>query len=87
MAAKKNFLGFVDTGRKIRRPPLVGMEFLHQRAMRAGDGLSTCARFQAKDLIGLLLRHFPASRRPPRVRIALRVFTTARLPAVRIWNP
>jgi hypothetical protein len=35
MVAKKDFLGFIDTGREIRRAPLVGMQFLHQRAMLA----------------------------------------------------
>ena len=63
MAAKKNFLGFVDTGREIRRPPLVGMQFLHQRAMRAADVVGARAGLQAKDLIGLLFRHFAAARR------------------------
>ena len=58
MAAKKDFLGLVDAGRKIRRSPLVGMEFLHQRAMRAGDGVRARAGLQAKDLIGLLLPSF-----------------------------
>ena len=31
---EKNFLGLVDASGQIRRPALVGMEFLHQRAMR-----------------------------------------------------
>ena len=35
MAAQKNILGFIDAGREVRRSPLVGMEFLHQRAVRA----------------------------------------------------
>ncbi len=37
MAAQKNVFGLVDPGREIRRPPLVGMQFLHQRAVRARD--------------------------------------------------
>ncbi len=67
MAAKQNLLGLVDTGREIGRSPLVGMEFLHQRAVRAPDGIGARARLQAKDLIGLLFRHFSATtpqRRP-----------------------
>ncbi len=86
MAAKKNLFGFVDTSRKIRRAPLVGMEFLHQRAMRAGDRFGARTGLQAKDLISLLFRHFAASRRAPRRRVSLRVFTPAGLPAVRIRN-
>ena len=39
MAAEKHVLGLVDAGREIRRPPLVGMQFLHQRAVGAPDVL------------------------------------------------
>ena len=86
MAAEKNVLGFIDAGREVRRPPLVGMEFLHEGAVRASDVLGTRPRLQAKDLIGLLFRHFGASRRSslPRVRIALCVLTPTGLPAVQI---
>ena len=51
MAAKKNFLGFVDAGGEIRRPPLVGMQFLHQRAVRTTDVIGARAGFQAKDTL------------------------------------
>ena len=37
MAPQKDVFGFVDAGREIRRPPLVGMQFLHERAVRATD--------------------------------------------------
>ena len=86
MAAQKDVLGFVDAGREIRRPPLVGMQFLHQRAVRATDVLGARPRLHAKDLIGLLFRHFAASdaSRSPRCRITLRVLTPAGLPAVKI---
>ena len=85
MAAEKNFFGFVDTGREIRRPPLVGMQFLHQRAMRAADSVGGRAGLQAKDLIGLLLRHFAGTRRTrPVCRIRLRVLTPSGIPAVKI---
>ena len=87
MAAQKDVLGFVDAGRKIRRPPLVGMQFLHQCAVSATDVIGARPRMHAKDLIGLLLRHFAAAPRPTtgaRRRISLRVFTPAGLPAVEI---
>ena len=85
MSAKKDFLSLIDAGREIRRAPLVGMQFLHQRAMRAADVLGARAGLQAKDLIGLLFGHFPAARRaPPRRRIRLRVLTPAGIPAVKI---
>ena len=85
MVAKKDFLGFVDTGREVSRPPLIGMQFLHQRAMRAADVVGIRARLQAKDLIGLLFRHFSATRRArPRCRVRLRVLTPTGIPAVKI---
>ena len=85
MAAKKDFLGFVDASGQVRRPPLVGMQLLHERAVRARDVIGARTRLHAKDLIGLLFRHFAASRRsPPRCRVALRVFTPAGIPAVKI---
>ena len=85
MAAKKDFLGLIDAGREIRRAPLVGMQFLHQRAMRTADVLGARPGLQAKDLIGLLLRHFSAARgAPPRCRVRLRVLTPTGLPAVKI---
>ena len=87
MAAQKNVLGLVHTGGEIRRPPLVGMEFLHESAVGAGDVLGAGAGLNAKDLIGLLFRHFGAARRvkaAPRTRVTLRVLTPSGRPAVRL---
>lgn len=84
MATQKDFFGFIDAGGKIRRAPLVGMEFLHQRAVRSGDGVGARAGLQTKDLVGLLLRHFAGGSRAPRCRVTLRVFTPAGRPAVKI---
>ena len=87
MAAEKNILGLIHTGRKIRRPPLVGMQFLHEGAMRAADLVAARARLQAKDLISLLLGHFAGAQRRaarPRCRTTLHVVTPAGLPAVQI---
>src|ERR687888_173842 len=33
MAAKKDILSFIDAGREVRRAPLVGMQFLHERTV------------------------------------------------------
>ena len=86
MAAQKDILGFIDAGREIRRPPLVGVEFLHERAMRAPDLRGARTRLHAKDLISLLFSHFagPARAPVPRCRVTLSVFTPAGLPAVQI---
>lgn len=58
MSAKQSILGLVHTGSEIRRPPLVGMDFLHQRTMGARNVIPARPRLQAKDLIGLLVSHF-----------------------------
>ena len=86
MASKQHILRFIDAGGKIRRPPLVGMQFLHEPAMGPSNFLGTRARLKAKDLIGLLLRHFSGSRRAsaPRCRTVLNVLTPSGMPAVKI---
>jgi hypothetical protein len=86
MRTKQNFLGLVYTSGEIRRPPLVGMQFLHERAVRSADLVAPRPRLQAKDLIGLLVRHFAARRRAalPPCRVSLRVLTPGGKPAVQI---
>ena len=88
MATKQNIFGVIDPGREVRRPPLVGMQFLHEGPVGAGDLVGPRPGLKAKDLISLLLRHFSAARTSPAVlprsRITLRVFTPAGLPAVKI---
>ena len=86
MRTKQNFLGLVYTGGEVRRPPLVGMQFLHERAVRPADLVAPRPRLQAKDLIGLLVRHFTTRRRAalPPCSIALRVLTPGGKPAVQI---
>ena len=86
MRAKQNLLGLVYPGSEVRRPPLVGMQFLHQGTMGTADFVAPRSRLQAKDLIGLLVRHFAARRRAalPACRVSLRVLTPAGKPAVKI---
>ena len=86
MRSKQGILGLVYTGGEVRRPPLVGMQFLHERAVGSPDLLAPRARLQAKDLVGLLVRHFSGRRRAtlPPCRIALRVLTPSGKPAVQI---
>ena len=87
MAAKQHILGLIDAGREIRRPPLVGMQFLHEGTVGAADLLRARSGLNAKDLIGFLFSHFAAGRRPrpaARTRVTLRVLTPAGLPAVKI---
>src|ERR1700742_1335126 len=86
MRAKQSILGLVYTGGEIRRPPLVGMQFLHERAVRPTDLVAPRPRLQAKDLIGLLVRHFAARRLAalPPCPVALRVLTPGGKSAVQI---
>lgn len=85
VAAQKDVFRLVDPGGEIRRPPLVGMQFLHQRPMGAADFVRARTGLQAKDLVGLLFRHFAGGRAAaPRCRITLRVFTPAGFTAVKI---
>ena len=85
MTAHKQLLGLIDSGREIRRAPLVGVQFLHERPVGASDLIRGCARRNAKDLISFLFRHF-ASGTPdiPRVRTIVTAFTPAGLPAIKI---
>ena len=85
MAPKKGVLGLVDASRQIVRAPLVGVDPFHQRPVGADDFLRSGAGLKAKDLVGLLMRHWPARRAaPPRCRIGLRVLSPAGIPAVKI---
>ena len=61
MASKQNVLSLIDASRKVRRPPLVGMQFLHQGTVGTADVVRARPRLQAKDLIGLLFSHFAAA--------------------------
>ena len=86
MSVQQNLFGLVDPGREIRRPPLIGVKFLHQGAVRATDVLGARPRLKAQDLVGLLFGHRTRLRvdARPRVSIRMSVFTPAGKPAVKI---
>ncbi len=86
MASKQHILRFIDAGSKIRRSPLVGMQFHHEPTVGPPDFVSARTRLKAKNLIGLLLRHFSGARRAaaPRCRTIVNVFTPSGMPAVKI---
>src|ERR1700730_6861613 len=86
MRAKQSILGLVYTGGEVRRPPLVGMQFLHQAAVRPADLTAPRAPLQASALMALFVRHFAPRRRAalPPCRISLRVLTPGGKPAVQI---
>ena len=84
-ASQQDVLGGVDLGREVRRPPLVGVKFLHQRPVRVGDVIrrSRPATGQGPDKPALP-SFCRSAQRPPRCRVTLRVLTPAGLPAVKI---
>ena len=53
MTAEKYFLGLVDAGSQVRRSPLVGVEFLHERTVGTADFRIGSARFKPQDLMRL----------------------------------
>jgi len=89
MRANQSIPGVIDLGREIRRPPLVGMQFLHQRPVSPTNVGVGRSRLQAKDLISLLRSHFAARRSTPLLatppcRCTLRVLSPSGKPAVKI---
>jgi hypothetical protein len=57
VVGEQDVLGFVDARRPERRLPDVGMQALHQAAVRIADIRRSGSRFKTKDLVSLLLCH------------------------------
>lgn len=75
MQREQKVLGLIDPGGKEGRSAEVGVQALHQAAMRLADIRRTGARFKTKDLVGLLLGHgaraWRASLPPATVRLSV----------------
>ena len=90
MAAHQDGLGFIDLGGKGRRPPVIGMKFLHEGAMRSRDLFARSPLRKPQDLIGFILGHgsretlVPAPAPAPRVGVAIACRTPTGKPAVEI---
>jgi hypothetical protein len=81
MVSTQHILRFMDAGSGVRRRPLVGMKFLHEH--RVAGRIARCPR--KTNLITFLVSQLAGSRQnAPHCAIALRVFTTSGLPAVKI---
>lgn len=78
--------GLVDPAGEPVRSTLVGMNLLHQRAVRTPDLLRPSPRIKPQDLVRLILGHRALARRVsmPRMSVALEVFTASGRPAVQI---
>ena len=87
-APQQNLFGFIDAGRQIRRTPVVGMQFLHERAMRPHHVVTRRSFPKAEDLVRLILGQVrPAPAAPavaPRVTVRLTCLTPSGKPAVQI---
>ena len=83
---EKDVLGFVDTRRQERGTAEIGVQALHQAAVRLADLRRSGTRFKTKDLVGLLLSHGARTWRNtlPVAVIRLRVFSPDGKPAVKI---
>ena len=86
MSAYQDFSRLIYASSEIRRPSLIGMELLDQRAMRMSDLVEARSRLKPQDLVGFIFRHYARLRMSarPRVSISLSVFTPAGKPAVKI---
>ncbi len=89
MATQEDVLGLIYPSRQVRRPPMIRMEFLHQRVMRADDRLARRTFLKSKNFISLIFGHrsstltsAPVS--TAKVSISLFCRTPAGKPAVEI---
>jgi hypothetical protein len=64
MVSTQQIFRFIDAGSKVRRPPLVGVSFLHERRVAAGIARSS----PKAGLIRFIARKFAASRQDTRIR-------------------
>ncbi len=86
MSPHQHILGLIDSGSQVRRPPVIGMQFLHERPVRARNLFTRSALLKPESFIGFILRHRPRpSDRPvARIGIAISCLTPTGKPAVEI---
>jgi hypothetical protein len=89
VSGEQDILGLVDMRRPERRIPDVGMQALHQAAVRIADIRRSGSRFKTKDLVSLLLSHGARTWRntQPLARVRLRVFAPDGKTAVKMRFP
>ena len=78
MAAQQHLFGLVGPRGKISRSALVGMPFLHRRAVRPHDVVARGATSKTQDLISFFLGHPARKAGAPRPRVVV---------DVRCWTP
>jgi hypothetical protein len=84
MVSTQQIIRLIDTSCELRRPPLVGMNFLHEPRVEVGIRRAQSSP-KLSELIGFIAGHLAATpRNHPRCSIALRVFTPSGVPAVKV---
>jgi hypothetical protein len=88
MVSTQHILRFIDADSdadsEVRRPPLVGMQFLHEPRVETGSCRAQSSH-RARGLIGFLVGQLAGSREtPPRCSVAVRVFTPSGMAAVKV---
>jgi hypothetical protein len=84
MVSAQHIIRFIDADSEARRPPLIGLNFLHEPRVEVGTRRARCSH-KMSDLIGFLVGHLAATRHTsPRCSVALRVFTPSGMPAVKV---
>jgi hypothetical protein len=84
MVSARRILRFIDVGSEVRRRPLVGMDFLHERGIMARISPTT---HEAKGLIARFVGQFVKSQShqtAPRCNVSLHVLGPSGLPAVKV---
>ncbi len=86
MLSENSVFGFVDAGGQSSRPAPVGMDLLHQPAVRFADFRLAGKRLKPQDLVGFLRVHAARTRRRamPTGVVSLDVVTPTGLRAVEI---
>ena len=82
MVSARHILRFIDGGSEVRRPPLVGIDFLRERGIMARISPTT---HEAKGLIARFVGQFVRSHQSaPRCNVSLHVLGPSGLPAVKL---
>ena len=88
MASHQDIFGLVHPGSEARRPPVIGMQFLHERVMRPRNLISRSALLKSQDFISFIFRHNARLTRTQtpaaRVGVTLTCVTPAGKAAVKI---
>ncbi len=88
MVSAQHIIRLIDARSETRRPPLIGMNFLHEPKVEVGRRAQSSPKqcsHRMSELFGSLVGRLAATRRTrPPCAVALRVFTPSGMPAVNL---